>query len=133
MNVLLDTHYLLWSLADTSKLTTKEKRIILSKETDIVVSAVSLWEIALKYSLNKLSLKSISLDDIINAIEVSGYHLIALEPNDALSFYALPVLKHKDPFDRMLIWQCICNNYEFMTRDKSLSQYKNLGLKLVEI
>jgi PIN domain nuclease of toxin-antitoxin system len=97
------------------------------------VSAVSLWEISLKYSLSKLSLKSISIDDIINAIEVSGYYLISLEPEEAISFNTLPVLKHKDPFDRMLIWQCICNKYDFMARDKSLNQYKNLGLKLIEI
>jgi PIN domain nuclease of toxin-antitoxin system len=133
MNILLDTHYLLWSLADSSKLSAKEKEIILSKETDIIISSVSLWEISLKYALNKISFETITIEDILDAITVSGYHLVVLEPKEALSFDTLPVFKHKDPFDRMLIWQSICNSFYFMTRDKNLNQYTTLGLKLIEL
>lgn len=133
MNILLDTHFLLWSLSDTSKLTTNEKKLILSKETNIIVSTVSLWEISLKYSLKRLKFENISIDDIIDAVKSSGYFLVELTPMEAITFYKLPAFQHKDPFDRMLIWQSIYNQYKLMTRDKKLNQYKNIGLHLVEL
>lgn len=131
MNVLIDTHILLWALADTKKLGRKEKEIILSEDTTVYVSAISLWEISLKYSIGKLKIASLPLQSIIQAIEQSGYNIITLTAAEAIGFYQLPKTAHTDPFDRMLVWQAICNQYYFMTRDNKLKFYTKFGLQLI--
>jgi len=55
----------------------------------------------------------------LNAIEIATYHKLPSVPN------------HKDPFDRMLIWQCIKNNYTLMSRDKKFEVYIEFGLKII--
>ncbi|HOW81971.1 MAG TPA: hypothetical protein PK573_05380 [Spirochaetota bacterium] len=52
-------------------------------------------------------------------------------PDDASSFYRLPVLRHKDPFDRLIIWQAIKNDMALATRDKEISDYLKYGLKII--
>ena len=64
-------------------------------------------------------------------IEKSGYQLIELKIHEAASFHQLPKFLHKDPFDRMLIWQAIQNRFSFMSVDKGLKSYQKLGLKMV--
>lgn len=131
MNILIDTHILLWALCDPKKLKSAERKILLSTDTMIYVSIISLWEISLKYSLGKLELKPTDIQKIPNAILASGYNIITLSPEDASGFYTLPRLQNQDPFDRMLIWQAINNDYCFLTRDKHIPEYINAGLKLI--
>lgn len=131
MNILLDSHILIWTLLQPSKLTSKQKEIILNPENSIFVSSISIWEISLKYSIGKLSLGKTTPEDILTASEESGFNLIDLEGNVASTFHNLPNIKHKDPFDRMLIWQCIQKKYHLMTNDKDFSAYKEFGLKIV--
>ena len=131
MNVLLDTPILIWALADTKKLKRKEKDIILSPDTTIYVSAISLWEISLKYSIGKFKISSLHLESIVQGIEQSGYSIITLTPAQAIGFYQLPRTAHADPFDRMLVWQAIAHKYYFMSRESKLKLYQPNGLQLV--
>lgn len=131
MTILLDTHILLWSLADTKKIHPNERAMLLSAQNNICVSTISLWEISLKYQFGKLELRSLSIEDIVTGIEQSGYMIITLTAAEAISFYKLPRQVNTDPFDRLLAWQAICQGYYLMSRDKKLEAYKEFGLQLI--
>jgi PIN domain nuclease of toxin-antitoxin system len=61
-----------------------------------------------------------------------GFELISLDPIDSLNSFQLPLKeKHKDPFDRMLIYQCIKRNYTLLSKDTKLEYYKSDGLKYI--
>jgi PIN domain nuclease of toxin-antitoxin system len=115
MKLLLDTHTLLWSIGKSKKLRQRVIAAIEDTQNDILVSAVSLWEIALKQRIGKLSVESYEGNDVINDIPLyckkMGFSLLSLDPIDALESSHLPQKEdHKDPFDRMLIYQCIRND-----------------------
>lgn len=130
MSYLLDTHTFIWSLLSPRRLPTKAKKIILSSD-EVYLSTISLWEISLKYSLAKISLKGIYPEDLAVYAKKAGFEIINLNADMASSFYKLPRLSHKDPFDRMLVWQAISTGYGLISKDESLSEYKNYGLKLI--
>ncbi len=131
MKIIIDTHYLLWVLFDTKKLKEKEKTILTDTENEIFVSSISLWEISLKYSIGKLELNNISPSELTEAIKKTGFKLIELTGYDASNFHLLPKIGNSDPFDRMLIWQAINRKYCFLSRDKNIISFKNLGLKII--
>jgi PIN domain nuclease of toxin-antitoxin system len=128
MKLLLDTHTLLWSIGKTNELSKKIMQEIKNPDNEIFVSAVSLWEIALKCSIGRL-LVDFNVNKIPEYCRKMGFTLIPLEPVDALSSFNLPQKdSHKDPFDRMLIFQCIKNEYVFASKDTQMELYKDEGL-----
>jgi len=131
MILLLDTHILLWAIGKTYELSEKVKREITNPDNTILVSAVSLWEIALKHSLGKLVV-DFDIQEIPHYCERMLFELTPLNPVEALMSMHLPSKpNHKDPFDRMLIYQCITNGYTLVSRDKAIEIYKKDGLKLI--
>ena len=132
MKIILDTHYLIWVLSNKKKLNKKDKEIISSNKNDFFVSVINFWELSLKYSIGKIELKNISLDDIYKATADANINILPLSPIESISYYKLPKTEHKDPFDRMLIWQAIKNDMHLLTRDKSIIEnYYQFGLKTV--
>jgi PIN domain nuclease of toxin-antitoxin system len=132
MKLLLDTHTLLWSIGKTGELSEKAVQEIKNANNEILVSAVSLWEIALKYSIGKLIMDSFDIKNIPEYCEEMGFELIPLEPLDVLHSLYLPQKNiHKDPFDRMLIYQCIRNGYIFVSKDTRIKIYKEDGLEFI--
>jgi PIN domain nuclease of toxin-antitoxin system len=132
MRLLLDTHTVLWTIGKSSELSVKVMQEIKNVHNEILVSAVSLWEIALKYSIGKLTIEPFDIKKIPEYCEEMGFELIPLEPTDALNSLYLPQKNiHKDPFDRMLIYQCIKNKYTFVSRDTKIKIYKEDGLKYI--
>jgi PIN domain nuclease of toxin-antitoxin system len=130
MTLLLDTHTLLWSIGKSDELSQNVKNELMNPRNKIVVSAISLWEIALKYSVGKLRIDSFDIKDIPKYCEKMGFELLPLEPIEALNSLQLPQKeKHKDPFDRMLIYQCIQNKFTLVSRDSKTALYKEDGLK----
>jgi PIN domain nuclease of toxin-antitoxin system len=134
MKLLLDTHTLLWAIGKSNELRKKVVSALEDPQNDILVSAVSLWEIALKHSIGKLSIESCDGKDIIKDIPLyckrMGFSLLPLEPIDAFESFHLPQKEdHKDPFDRMLIYQCIRNDYTFVSKDGNCKKYLEDGLK----
>jgi PIN domain nuclease of toxin-antitoxin system len=130
MKYLVDTHILLWSIIDPEKISNSVQKILLDEETFIFYSQVSLWEISLKYNLGKLKFTKGSPEQILKELEQSFYHCLNLKNEDLISFYRLPI-EHKDPFDRILIWQCIQNHLVFISSDSMLKAYEKYGLKYV--
>jgi PIN domain nuclease of toxin-antitoxin system len=129
--LMLDTHVLLWAIGKSDELSPRMADCITDDKNEVYVSAVSLWEIALKYSLGKL-IFDFEIEDIPKYCKQMGFYLIPLEPSEALSSLKLPYKEnHKDPFDRMLICQCIMHNYTLISRDKKMKFYKSEGLNYI--
>jgi len=128
---MLDTHTLLWAIGNTKELSKTAIQTIKCPDNDIYVSAVSLWEISIKYSIGKLEV-DFNIEKIPDYCKKMGFDLIALDPLDALNSLKLPQKNnHKDPFDRMLIYQCIKNNFTLISVDSRLEMYRKDELKFV--
>lgn len=131
MKYLLDTHIFLWALFEPTKLTDKQKAAILDVNNDIFVSAISFWEISLKYSLKKLSLKGTRPEKLPEQAKKSGFQITKIDENLMASFYKLKKIGHKDPFDRLIIWEAIKGGYSVISSDRSFKAYKEAGLKML--
>jgi PIN domain nuclease of toxin-antitoxin system len=131
MTYLVDTHILLWSFTNPEKLPEKIKTILLNEENTILYSQISLWEISLKYSLGKLELKKSTPESFYEELDLSFYQCKPILNEELITFHKLPK-EHKDPFDRMLIWQCIVNKLIFITVDREIQKYKKYGLLIEE-
>lgn len=127
----LDTHALLWLLFRPEKLSANAVEIISDPTTDLRLSVISLWEISLKYSLGRLKLEGLTPDLIPDAATRSGIKFLNLTPKTTAGFHNLPREKHKDPFDRMIIWQAISHQATLISKDTQLSSYQQSGLKLL--
>jgi len=129
--LMLDTHVLLWAIGNSDKLSPQIAEEIRNGRKDVFVSAISLWEIVLKQSIEKLEL-NFALEDIPMYCQQMGFSLIPLKPLDVLGFKKLPKKEnHKDPFDRMLVYQCIANGYVLVSKDARMAGYKDDGLECV--
>ena len=131
MNLLIDTHIFLWLLFNPKKISNHHLELLEQPENSVFLSDISLWEISLKYSIGKLSLKGVSPDQLLPLAKEMGIDSLALNAKTASSFHQLPRSSHKDPFDRMLIWQAIENKYSLVSTDSSFVDYRELGLLLV--
>lgn len=131
MIFLLDTHTLLWSIFESHKLPPKVQEIILDPTQQICVSAVSLWEISLKYRLGKLNLGGYSPADLPDLCEKMQYQLLPVVPETASTYHELSSDFHKDPFDRMLIHQAMQQRMVLLSKDPVVHQYAIEGLKVV--
>lgn len=129
MTYLLDTHYMLWAVTDTKKISDHIKNIITDPQNRIIVSAVSFWEVALKSSIGKLDISGFVPADLPGICETMGLEIINLNTTDSSTYNQLTATYHKDPFDRMLIWQAICNNYTLITADNTIKKYASEGLR----
>ena len=128
---MLDTHALLWAIGNTKELSKTVIQTIKNPDNDILVSAVSLWEISIKYGIRKLEI-DFNIERIPEYCNKMGFDLILLDPVDALNNLKLPQKNnHKDPFDRMLIYQCIKNDYTLISIDSRLEMYKKDNLKYI--
>jgi PIN domain nuclease of toxin-antitoxin system len=120
VRVLLDTQLLLWSLADANRLPTRARQIIDAAE--VYVSAVSIWEIAIKASLGKLKADP---HQVLSALEPTGFLPLPISGEHCACVVDLPPL-HRDPFDRLLIAQARTEPMRFLTADTSLRGYGDI-------
>jgi PIN domain nuclease of toxin-antitoxin system len=121
MNILLDTHALIWYLEGNPNLRKNALNVIENFENNIFISIASLWEISIKIKLNKLTLivPLIQLKSYLNqkSIKIMPINFEDILVNSTLENH------HKDPFDRMIISQSINNNFPIITCDKSFNLY----------
>jgi PIN domain nuclease of toxin-antitoxin system len=118
VTLLLDTHVLLWWLADDPRLTPAMRTAITDPTTSVTVSAASAWEMAIKAALGKLSIP----DDLVDQLEQLGFQALPITVEDGLAAGALP-RHHDDPFDRMLIAQAVRRRFVLVTADRRLGDY----------
>jgi PIN domain nuclease of toxin-antitoxin system len=117
VRLLLDTHALLWWLADEG-LSTPGRDAIADPANVVVVSAVSAWEISIKKALGKLA----APDDLENQVHAGGFLPLAISIAHGIAAGQL-VRHHEDPFDRMLIAQAQAEGLTIVTRDKRFADY----------
>lgn len=115
--VLLDTHLLLWAVAEPRKLPPGARRRI--EEADVFVSAASLWEVSIKAALGKLAADPAEL---LAEIEPAGFTLLPITGEHAAAVAKLPAV-HADPFDRMLVAQAKTEPLLLLTNDAVLAGY----------
>jgi len=130
MNILLDTHYLLWAFIDTSKIKREIYEKLLSEENEVYYSQASLWEISIKYSIGKLWLHGLTPDGFYTEVEKSFLKCRYFENEELITFHTLPK-EHKDPFDRILIWQSIRSGFLFLSADEQMKKYGKYGLRIL--
>jgi PIN domain nuclease of toxin-antitoxin system len=122
MTLLLDTHTLLWFIGNDSLLSAVAREYIENPAHEKFVSAASLWEIALKLSLEKLRLPLPFAEVFPQQLEVNGFELLSISCPHLDQLATLP-FHHRDPFDRLLIAQSLADGMTIVTRDTAFSQY----------
>lgn len=127
---LVDTHTLLWAIFEPEKLGEQATSILENSTQQVFVSCLSFWEISLKYSLGKLIL-GCHPEELLQIVDEMGFEKLSLTVEESALFYQLPRMPHKDPFDRMLIWQAISNDLIFISKDGKFDDYRQYGLKVV--
>jgi PIN domain nuclease of toxin-antitoxin system len=118
MSLLLDTHVVLWWLADDPTLS-DDLKTRLDHEPDVYVSPVTIWEVAIKQSLGKL----IDPTDLPERIRNIGFTELPITSLHAIAAGRLPLI-HRDPFDRMLVAQARCQDLTLVTRDAHIHKYE---------
>ena len=118
MRLLLDTHVLLWWLADRD-LSADARATIGDPATDVFVSAATAWEISTKKALGKLK----APDDLATQLEANAFTPLPISVDHAIAAGALP-RHHDDPFDRMLIAQASLEGLTVVTRDERFAAYE---------
>jgi PIN domain nuclease of toxin-antitoxin system len=117
MRLLLDTHALLWWLADEG-LSTQARDAIADPANFVAVSAASAWEISIKKALGKLAVP----DDLEKQLKSGGFAALPISIAHAVAAGTL-VRHHEDPFDRMLIAQALAEGLTIVTRDRRFTDY----------
>jgi len=129
---LLDTHTLIWAIVDKNKLSELVLKILQDNNNQLFISAVSFWEIAIKYGKGKLNLENFQIRDIPDYCKKLEIDQIPLMPEDAINYSSFTFMEyHKDPFDRMLIFQSIKSNFTLISKDEKMKFYAKDGLKCI--
>ncbi len=123
MRVLIDTHCLLWALARPEALNADAAALLSDGETEVILSAASVWEIAIKSALGKLRMSLTNGDSLLDIIDRQSLTPLAILHSHARQVANLPH-HHGDPFDRLLIAQAQIENVPFMTADDQLLRYE---------
>jgi len=121
MRLLLDTHIYLWWIKDDRKLS-KIAGNKIAEADEVYISSASIWEIAIKLKLGKLS---VDMNKLIQAIHDSRFLELSVTSRHAAAITRLPDI-HRDPFDRMLIAQAISEPLTLLTADPMLKKYSEL-------
>lgn len=122
MSILLDTHVFLWAAGVNSRLSEGARLLLEDPAETVFFSAVSAWEIALKWSTGRLDLPAAPIDFINNVIAVSGLSQLGITVRDSCGVASLP-FHHRDPFDRLLIAQARANGLRILTADSMIEKY----------
>lgn len=122
MRILLDTHVFLWWAVDDPRLSAELRLALESPDNQVYLSSVSVWEIVIKQGLGRIRLPDNPADWLQAYVTQYGLLPLAIEHSHALTIRDLPP-KHRDPFDRMLVAQAVCEGMTLATADQAISQY----------
>ena len=123
MNVLLDTQVFLWLINDADELSKVAKKIFLDQKNNLYLSLASIWEIAIKASLKKLTLSQ-DLEKLIpEQLQINNITQLDINFCHVVKVSNLPFY-HRDPFDRLLIAQAMEEDFLLLSNDKAFDHYK---------
>jgi len=118
MNLLLDTHVLLWWMDDDPTLLQGAREAVADGGNMVFVSAATIWEIRIKHALGKLEIPV----NFREVLEQQAFEMLSISADHAHRIGELP-MHHRDPFDRMLIAQALVEGFTLITRDTRFKQY----------
>lgn len=118
MNLLLDTHAVLWWLNDDPTLSETARAAISDPENTVYLSAVAVWEMRIKEGIGKLDLP----DDFKEVLDGQAFSNLPVTVDHAHTIAGLPAI-HRDPFDRMLVAQAVVEGMTIVTRDRRIAEY----------
>jgi PIN domain nuclease of toxin-antitoxin system len=122
MDLLLDSHAVLWSLYDVAMLPPSLASLLLESSTNLFISEGSVWELSDKAAKGRLPLAGNSVSKLMKDIETLEATLLSIERADILTSVALP-LHHGDPFDRLFIAQAQLRNLVLVSKDADIAKY----------
>ncbi|MCF0041924.1 type II toxin-antitoxin system VapC family toxin [Dyadobacter fanqingshengii] len=126
MKVLLDTHTVLWFINGDSQISVKAKRIIEDKGNEVLMSAISLFEISIKLKLTKIILRK-PLAEVFDDIRSAGIAILPIHNKHLLEYQNLSLnVEHRDPFDRLIISTAISEQAAIVSVDKQFDHYQSL-------
>ena len=123
MKLLVDTHALIWWLLDDHSLSRKARAALSKPRNRVFVSAVTIGEIAIKLSLNKLPLPEVLREGVLDAVAAAGFVTLVVTPEHAYALRHLP-WHHRDPFDRLLVAQSQLEGLTIVTNDRAIRSYQ---------
>jgi PIN domain nuclease of toxin-antitoxin system len=126
---LLDTHAFFWFVFDSPQLSAEARRLLEDPDNELFVSTASIWESAIKVRLGKLSLQPDVVAFFEDEARDSKMSILLVEPKHIQPLSSLP-LHHRDPFDRLMISQCLVEGMALISSDSSLGGYEDVGLKV---
>ncbi|KAF0192185.1 MAG: PilT domain-containing protein [bacterium] len=122
MKILIDTCSFLWFIEDNPKLSSVAKSLIEDEDNEIFLSIISVWEIAIKTSIGKLSITDTLSEFIKTQLKVNDIKLLNISLEDTYLVSSLP-FHHKDPFDRLIISQAITGKLPIISYDSIFDSY----------
>lgn len=122
MQVLLDTNAWLWMASDSDRLGLEARRLIVDPETELILSAVSAWEISIKWALGKLTLPVPPEAFVAASLREGGLARRDIRFEDVTRVATLPPI-HNDPFDRLLVAQAQSGVLPVLTGDPMIARY----------
>ena len=131
MRLLLDTHVALWAIADSPRLSARARDLIDDQGNEIVISAASIWEIAIKHALARGSPSDmpISGQDALGYFRDAGFEFLDITSAHAAAVEALPPL-HADPFDRILVAQALATPLRLLRHDPRVAAYSDVVISV---
>jgi PIN domain nuclease of toxin-antitoxin system len=121
MKLLLDTHLLLWAAGEPQRLSKQARRLIDNPDNELLFSAASLWEVAIKRGLGREDFK-VDVRLLRRGLLDNGYSELPIISDHVVATESLPLI-HKDPFDRVLVAQATVEGITLLTIDSLVSQY----------
>lgn len=132
MNYVIDTHIFLWLLFEPTKISTNILDILKNSSNKVAITSISFWEISLKYNLGKLELNGVFPEELPKMATKMGIEIEEIAAQEMASFYKLEKNpKHKDPFDRIIIWHCIEHQEILISLNGKFDDYQEEGLKVL--
>ena len=110
-------------------LSARVRELLGRPDTRCSVSAVTFWELSLKHALGKLDLTGIQPADFPRLADEMDFTVLPLDGSTAASFHQLPHSAHRDPFDRLLVWQAIRSDLTLISKDTALDAFATSGLR----
>ena len=121
MKLLIDSHIALWAITENPKLPHKVKSLLLTPSFEVFVSAATIWEVAIKHSVNRGNMPCSGSEARRFFID-AGYSLLAITDEHVVAIENLAPI-HADPFDRIIVAQALSESLRLITHDENVAKY----------
>ena len=122
MNLIFDTHTMLWSMFEEWKLSATAAGLINDPANSLWVSVSCLWEIVIKIRIGKLKIPGLDIQLVFDNLDSYRIRILPIRPEHLRLLQTLPMI-HRDPFDRILIVQSISEGFPLITADRDIRKY----------